>query len=288
MGELAVGDLGTFPFPPSLALISALWIMAVGGAVGSFLNVVVYRLPRGLSLVTPPSHCPACKHPIRWYDNVPVLGWFLLRGRCRDCRASIPFRYPLVEAVTAVLFLTVGAADACAAAAWGSLGAMLGLAAYHGTLLVTLLAAALIRYDGHPVPTRLLVPAVLVGLIAPMEWPHLHPMPTLSGGFGTMGGWTEGILGAVAGLVLGHAGRWSVGPRDGRELPLGMAVAGLFLGGRAIVAVGLLVVAIHAAIQALKTWRPALQRTSPGVWLFVLAWAWVLVWPPLVERLQMP
>ncbi len=83
----------------------AAWFLFLGGAVGSFLNVVVYRLPAGMSISWPGSHCPRCNHAIRAYDNVPVLAWLWLRGRCRDCRQPISFRYPLVEAVTAGLFL---------------------------------------------------------------------------------------------------------------------------------------------------------------------------------------
>jgi leader peptidase (prepilin peptidase)/N-methyltransferase len=78
--------------------------------VGSFLNVVIWRLPRGESLLHPGSHCPACDRPVRWYDNVPVLGWLWLRGCCRDCRAPISARYPLVEAATALLFAACGVA----------------------------------------------------------------------------------------------------------------------------------------------------------------------------------
>lgn len=288
MGEVTLGDVGAFALPPSLSLLVAVWLFAVGGAVGSFLNVVVYRLPLGLSLVTPGSHCPVCKHPIRWYDNVPVFGWFLLRGRCRDCRASISFRYPLIEAVTALLFLSVGMAHGGALQHVETLGTVLAATAYDGMFLTTLLAAALIRYDGQRIAPGLFVPAILVGLLVPALWPPLRPPPTVISLSGPIAGWLEGVVGAVAGSVLGHAARLAIGPRNGRELPLGLAVAGLFLGGQAIVAVGLLVVAIHAAIQALRTWWPDLQRTSPGVWLFVLAWAWVVTWPPLAERFKMP
>ena len=81
-----------------------LWLIVVGACVGSFLNVLVYRLPRKKSLVHPPSHCPACGCPIRWYDNVPVFGWINLRGKCRDCQSPISIRYPCVEGFCAVLF----------------------------------------------------------------------------------------------------------------------------------------------------------------------------------------
>lgn len=80
-------------------------VAVVGLVVGSFLNVCIYRLPRGESLVWPGSHCPSCGRPIRWYDNVPVLGFLLLGARCRSCRAPIGLRYPVIEMVTAAAFV---------------------------------------------------------------------------------------------------------------------------------------------------------------------------------------
>lgn len=78
-----------------------------GSAVGSFLNVVAWRVPRGESIVRPASRCTSCGTPVRWFDNVPVLSWLLLRGRCRSCGAGFSFRYALVELVTGLLFLAV-------------------------------------------------------------------------------------------------------------------------------------------------------------------------------------
>jgi len=96
---------------------------ALGAIVGSFANVCIHRLPRGESVVSPPSRCPACGARIAFYDNVPVVSWLLLRGRCRSCSARIPARYPLVEGATALLFLL-------SAATWGP-----GLDALRGALL---------------------------------------------------------------------------------------------------------------------------------------------------------
>lgn len=93
---------GALPLTGWLALVGVL-----GLAVGSFLNVVVHRVPAGLSVVRPGSACPACHHPVRERDNIPVLSWLLLRGRCRDCAAPISARYPALEAGTAVLFVLV-------------------------------------------------------------------------------------------------------------------------------------------------------------------------------------
>ena len=81
-------------------------ILALFGAcVGSFTNVVAWRLPRQESVVVPGSHCPRCGHAVRWHDNLPIFGWLLLLGRCRDCRSPISVRYPVVEALSAGLWL---------------------------------------------------------------------------------------------------------------------------------------------------------------------------------------
>ncbi len=88
-----------------MELIFPITIFAFGLAFGSFLNVCIYRMPRDRSVVSPGSACPGCGHAIRWYDNVPVLSWLLLRGRCRDCKLPISPRYAIVELLTATLFL---------------------------------------------------------------------------------------------------------------------------------------------------------------------------------------
>jgi leader peptidase (prepilin peptidase)/N-methyltransferase len=136
------------------ALAVALIFLA-GLAIGSFLNVVAHRLPRGESLVTPPSRCPSCETPIKWYDNVPVLGWLLLRGRCRACGASISWRYPAVELATGVLFALVAATQD------ESIRIVLGL------LLVTaLVPITLIDLDTRRIPNAITLPAALAALAA--------------------------------------------------------------------------------------------------------------------------
>jgi leader peptidase (prepilin peptidase) / N-methyltransferase len=138
----------------------------MGAMTGSFLNVVAWRLPRGESLVTPGSHCPACDAPVRPYDNVPVLSWLVLRGRCRDCRASISARYPLVEVLTGLVFATVIAAR--------GVDADLVLELPFAALLI---AVAAIDFDHRIVPNKVLVPAApwAIGagaLVAPDELPE--------------------------------------------------------------------------------------------------------------------
>ncbi|OKH53792.1 prepilin peptidase [Calothrix sp. HK-06] len=86
---------------------ASLIVFALGASIGSFINVVVYRLPAGLSVVYPPSRCPRCLNELKAYDNVPVLGWLWLKGRCRYCKSKISMRYPVVETITGLLFLWV-------------------------------------------------------------------------------------------------------------------------------------------------------------------------------------
>jgi len=142
--DLARAGFGAAMVESELVLLVVL--AAVGGLlVGSFLNVVAWRLPRGESLVAPGSHCPGCESPVRPYDNVPVVSWLLLRGRCRDCRAPIAIRYPLVEATTAAL------AAAVVLARGGSRhDTLLGLA-----LVALLVPIALIDFDHRIIPNRL-------------------------------------------------------------------------------------------------------------------------------------
>jgi leader peptidase (prepilin peptidase)/N-methyltransferase len=126
----------------------------LGLAVGSFLNVVIHRVPRGLSLLRPGSRCPTCHAPIRPWHNVPLLGWLLLHGRCAGCRAPISLRYPLVEAVTAALFVAVAARFGLTAA----------LPAY---LYLTAIAIALafIDADVRRLPDAIVLPSYAVGAL---------------------------------------------------------------------------------------------------------------------------
>jgi leader peptidase (prepilin peptidase) / N-methyltransferase len=137
---------------PELVLLIA---CAAGGGllVGSFLNVVVWRLPRGESLVAPGSHCPGCDAPVRPYDNVPVLSWLLLRGRCRDCRTPISLRYPLVEACSAALAVAV------VVVRHGAHDLALGL-----TLIALLVPIALIDLDRRIIPNKLTGPGALAAI----------------------------------------------------------------------------------------------------------------------------
>ena len=152
--------------PTAAFWLIVVWLAVIGGAVGSFLNVVVYRLPLGKSIVHPPSRCPKCNQLIAWYDNVPVFGWIWLHGRCRQCQNSISPRYPIVEALTAAMFGAVAAVE-LSHLAWSQFYVVYPC---HMLLLCTLLSAGLIKYDGNRPPWRLFVPALIVGFVVPLLW----------------------------------------------------------------------------------------------------------------------
>jgi len=134
--------------------LGAAMAAAFGAILGSFLNVVAYRLPRGESLSVPRSRCPSCETPIRPYDNIPVVSWLLLRGRCRSCDAPISRRYPLVELTTAVLLALVVLVKGADADAW------LGLA-----LVLLLVPIALIDLDHRIIPNKLTLLGTVAALV---------------------------------------------------------------------------------------------------------------------------
>ena len=148
-----------------LAIVAPAGVL--GALVGSFLNVVVHRVPRGGSIVAPRSSCPGCKTPVRPLDNVPIVSWLMLRGRCRACGVEIPKRYPLVEGLTAVTFAVVALVRGIDA------GLLLEL-----PFAAMLIAVAAIDLEHRIVPNRILAPAAVYAVAAsavlrPEELPEL-------------------------------------------------------------------------------------------------------------------
>jgi leader peptidase (prepilin peptidase) / N-methyltransferase len=135
----------------------------VGSCVGSFVNVVAYRLPLGISLIYPPSRCPSCNSKLGPTENVPVLGWLLLKGRCKSCQASISARYPLVEALMALLFMSV----ALWVQAMGDTGTSFGWGALIGYSLwiAALVSLALVDWDTMELPDEITRPFVALGVL---------------------------------------------------------------------------------------------------------------------------
>jgi len=164
---------------------------AIGSAIGSFLNVCIYRLPREMSVVTPPSHCPNCGQLLAWFDNVPILSYLLLGGRCRHCGVIISGRYALVELLTGLVF---------AGAIWrfSGDGEFAGAqAAVAMVLAAALLAASFIDIERQIIPDEITLPGIIVGCIAGLAFPRIHEMvdPVLG---------SDPVLGAVARIMNPH------------------------------------------------------------------------------------
>lgn len=224
-----------------MEIIATVWFFALGTAVGSFLNVMIYRLPRGLSVNEPKrSFCPACQQPIRWYDNIPLLSFVLLRGRCRHCCQGISWRYPLVEAVTGLLFALIylrqGAQLECGI---GQVVVMLLVA----SLLV---AASGIDMEWLIIPDEISLFGILGGLLAGLLLPGLHVGTAPYHAFESLTGHPhlDGLIGALIGamggglIVLAFA---VVGAAIFRKEAMGigdvklMAMVGAFFGWKVVV-----------------------------------------------------
>lgn len=244
-----------------------IYLALVGAAVGSFLNVCIYRWPAGESVIRPRSRCPGCGTSIAWYDNVPVLSWLVLRGRCRSCGAGISAQYPLIELVVALLWLGM--------ALWFGPG----LAAVRGSLLLTiLLAIAIIDGRHRIIPDQLSLGGAVLGL-GMAAWPggfsltsaligagaaygfmwlvklggealfrkpalgvgDIHMMAMVGAFVGLGGALLTVFLGSLLGLVIGVPVAWFSGKLEamGTYLPLGtflaMGAAVAFLWGDALI-----------------------------------------------------
>lgn len=224
--------------PAPLDVVFLVYAGLLGAAIGSFINVLVARLPVGESPVRPRSSCPACGAMIAWYDNLPIVSWLVLRGRCRRCGSRISLEYPLVEAGTALIWVGV---------AW--LYGPSWTALQGAVLLSIVLAIALIDARHYLIPDPLSLGGLVAGLaLAPLPGP-----PSV----------LASILGAVAGFgvlfVVGVAGEWAFKKpaMGGGDMKM-MAMVGAFLGpagAMLTIFLGALVGTIVFAPVALRTDR---------------------------------
>jgi leader peptidase (prepilin peptidase)/N-methyltransferase len=186
---------------------------AIGLCIGSFLNVVIYRLPLGQSLVSPGSRCTKCGYALRWYDNIPVLSWAWLLGRCRQCRTPISPQYPIVELVTALLFVLV---------VWLTPAGPLVVSRL---IFVSMLVALFgIDLEHQLLPNVITLPGILVGLMFSAIAPP---------------GWRDAVIGALlgAGVLYGIAAAYYAVRRE-EGLGMGdvkmLAMIGAFLGWKSV------------------------------------------------------
>jgi leader peptidase (prepilin peptidase)/N-methyltransferase len=288
-------------------VLIAIWIFVFWSLIGSFLNVVVYRLPLGQSVVHGGSRCPRCASSIKWHDNLPVIGWLNLNGRCRSCDLPIAARYPMVESICAGLGTTVYFRELLSGGAnlpgrtpdflpSGVLRLfpspapdLVGLSLYHCVMLCVLLVWGLIAWDGRRVPGRSIFYVLGVAVALPVVFPSLHPLG-LGGRPGTaMDDWlAQGLAVSVAGgaagllcglLLQGLFSRLLHGDASGRTgqplapphaLASGLALVGIVCGWQAMLGTMVLLL-VDCLVQAL-IWSAVMEwPTVPTELLLVPA-----------------
>jgi leader peptidase (prepilin peptidase)/N-methyltransferase len=239
-----------------------------GGLVGSFLNVVAHRVPRGESFVGGRSRCPACGAPIRARDNVPVLGWLLLGGRCRDCRRPIPVRYPVVEAACGLAVAALALSTAAAPAA-----SRLPLLFDRAAVVLALMAWLLLALDGTIVRTATAAAAAGLAAVAAVIWPALAAWGVVWDGRPWPDGpaWLATVTAAVAGAAAGWIGGGACAGAAGRNVGL---LAGATLGWHAMA-----VMTVAGLVL-----RAALPRSVPPVAAVTAVAHAMLIFGPAVGR----
>lgn len=240
----------------NIDLFLSLYVLLLGLLVGSYLNVVIHRLPRGISTTLPRSRCPRCLTPIKPWDNVPVLSWFVLRGRCRACRMCIAWRYPAIEALNGLLFLAAfhrfrdhGAAAVLVAMVFCS----------------AMLALAMIDFEHYLLPDVITLPGIVLGLALQPWWPRTTLQEAVLGAL--VGG---GVLFAAAWIWFVWKGVLGMGMGDVKML----AMVGAFLGWRGVIATLFLASLAGSAvgIALMARGRLHLQSKLPfGVFLSIAA-----------------
>ncbi|MCA9155313.1 MAG: prepilin peptidase, partial [Planctomycetales bacterium] len=289
--------------------MAALWFFALGGTIGSFLNVVAYRMPRGESVVLQRSHCPRCGTQILGRDKVPIFGWLLLGGQCRACQAPISVRYPAVEAMTAALFLWLYFVELISGGAnipvrqpnsyhgvvwiifytkWD----LIRLYLYHSFVLSALITCVLLDVDRQRATTRAKCCAALTLFVPPLIWPDLLPVPVV----GNASEWLpmawlctgfSCLVGGLVGAALGRLTAWGI---EGAASPArmtstrpvqltgGLAIVGMALGWQAAIAVMLFALFLRLTCAAVASWRRCFTSlTAALLAAFVLhhtVWRW--------------
>ena len=221
-------------------LVSAIancFVFLFGACIGSFLNVVIYRIPAGLSIIHPPSRCPKCGHGLGKTENVPILGWLWLKGRCRWCKTSISARYPTIEAITGLVFLVV----------FWQFGYTLETIGYCA-FLSWLLSLSMIDFDTMTLPGSLTKSGLIVGLVfqTVIGWEKAavsgiaHQLMFGIGG-AVLGIWLLETIGFIGALILGQQ---AMGDGDGKL----MATIGAWLGWKYVLLGGFIACGIGSII----------------------------------------
>jgi len=284
---------------PWAELATILMAFAWGATLGSFVNVVIHRLPRGESVVAGNSRCPRCGAGIRPRDNIPVLGWLLLRGRCRDCGGRISARYPLVEAACGAIAATVAAAELVGGGRWLLLPAWGGRGidrlllhgdwrlvvswALHTAVLLTIFAAGALGRTGYGRACRVAGWAVIATVAVVFVVPPIGPAGVLPsvGPWPREGGREWALVAAVAGIAAGRiAGAMMPAATDGCRL----SILGAALGWQAVTFVAV----VTAAVRLVSRWvgwplsRVDTRELPDCDALLLAATVQVVAWRPLL------
>jgi leader peptidase (prepilin peptidase)/N-methyltransferase len=274
------------PWPLACALVTAF-----GAIIGSFLNVVIHRVPREESIVFPNSRCPSCGTAIKTYDNIPIISWLILRGRCRTCRASISARYPAVELLTALLFGAVFLRD--------------GLSfALPFDLIFVMMLTALVFIDAEHMllPNAITYPGIVLAVLARLALPYLTSTPyfddlspALLGALPGWPVWAVSLVGAALGALAGGGTLWLIGwlwerLRGVEAMGLGdvkmMFMVGAFLGWRLTVLtlfLGVFTGSLTGVLLMLKNRERNLQMQVPfGIFLGIGAVVSLLIGKQLI------
>jgi len=264
----------------------------LGAIIGSFLNVVVHRVPIEESIVFPNSRCPSCGGPIAFYDNIPVLSYIVLGAKCRHCKEHISFRYPAVELLTAALFVVVAWHDGLSAALPFDL-----------VFASALLVLVFIDAEHMILPNVITYPGIVFALVARVVIPYLggtpyfDDLPSLSqGALAGMPIWVTSLVGALIGALLGGGSLWLMGwtwekLRGIEAMGLGdvkmMFMVGAYLGWRLTILtifVGVLTGSVIGIALMLRQRERNMQMLLPfGVFLGLGAIAALIFGAPIVE-----
>ena len=288
------------PVIEAFDLLVGLWLFVLGAVIGSFANVCIYRIPWQKSVIWPSSHCPACLNPVQAFDNIPILSWLILGGRCRKCGSAIAGRYALIEFLVASLFVAVFLTDVV----FHQNGSLYGVEpyyrmAYHQSFLALLVIATFIDYDLQIIPDEVTVTGILIALLGGMLLPEIRPEPD------TASTWLQGLGVGVVGLLYGagltQGFRWVFSRSLGREaMGFGdvtlMAMIGAYLGWEAAILAFFLAPffgILHAAAKVVSYIRKRLtghsvssvDREMPfGPYLSMAAATLMLLWPWIWEN----
>lgn len=201
MSLLAIENVVDVPLP-----IVGVFAGILGAIIGSFLNVVIHRIPREQSIVFPNSACPQCRTPLRAYDNIPILSYLILRGRCRACSNPISIRYPIVEALTALLFAAVALRDG------GSFALPFDLA-----FVAALIALIFIDAEHMILPNVITYPGIVFAVVTRIALPylagpgHFDDLPDLLTRLPQLPLWSVSLIGAALGALVGGGSLWLMG-----------------------------------------------------------------------------